>query len=45
MLTALTAPDLTFLFLAIVVALGSALVTLLWQIQHHPRPQPKRRSH
>jgi hypothetical protein len=32
MLSTLTAPDLTLLFLGVVVCLGSALVWMLWEI-------------
>jgi hypothetical protein len=33
MLSALSAPDLTFVFIAVVVGLGSALVTLLCKVE------------
>jgi predicted negative regulator of RcsB-dependent stress response len=33
MLAVLTAPDLTFLFLGVVVGLGTAFVWMLWEIE------------
>lgn len=38
MLTTLTAPDLTWLFLAVVVSLATAFVWILWEME-----QPRRR--
>ena len=42
MLATLTVPDLTLLFLGLVVGLGSAVLTMLWQIEN--QPQRKRRG-
>jgi hypothetical protein len=39
MLSTLTAPDLTLLFLGIVVCLSAATVTAIWQIEQAPLRQ------
>jgi len=38
MLTALTAPALTFVFLGVVVGLGIAFVWLFWEIEQVSKP-------
>jgi hypothetical protein len=38
MLTMLTTPGLTLLFLAVVVGLGTAFVLLLWEIEQTSKP-------
>ena len=38
MLTMLTTPGLTLLFLAVVVGLGAAFVLLLWEIEQTSKP-------
>jgi hypothetical protein len=38
MFTALTAPGLTFLFLGVVVGLGTAFVWMLWEIEQTSKP-------
>jgi hypothetical protein len=40
--SALTAPALTLLLLAVVVGLGVAIVWLLWEIEHALKPRRKR---
>jgi hypothetical protein len=42
MFESLTAPDLTLLFLGIVVCLGSALVWMVWQIEQQLGTQRER---
>lgn len=43
MLTTLTTPELTFVFLGVVVALGAALVWMFWEFeQRASRPHRKR---
>jgi hypothetical protein len=43
MLSMLTAPDLTLLFLGVVVGLGVALVWMLWEIEQ-TTSKPRRNS-
>ena len=38
MLTTLTAPELTFVFLGVVVGLGTAFVWMLWEIEQVSKP-------
>jgi hypothetical protein len=38
MLTTLTAPALTFVFLGVVVGLGTAFVWMLWEIEQVSKP-------
>jgi hypothetical protein len=38
MLTMLTAPGLTLLFLGVVVGLGTALVWMLWEVEQTSKP-------
>ena len=40
--SALTAPALTFLLLAVVVGLGVAIAWLLWEIEHASKPRRNR---
>jgi hypothetical protein len=40
MLSTLTMPEFTFVFIGLILCLGTAVVTLLWQLEH---PQPQRR--
>jgi hypothetical protein len=42
MLTGLTAPDLTWLFLAVVVSLLSAAVWAFWEVEQRSREHRKR---
>jgi len=44
MLADLSAPDLTFVFIGVVIGLGSACVTMLWQIEQTTRRSRRRRS-
>jgi hypothetical protein len=39
MLTMLTIPSLTFVFLGVVVGLGTAFVWMLWEIERSSRPR------
>ncbi len=39
MLTALSPPDLTLLFLAVVIGLGTAVVWMIWEIEQRSRPR------
>jgi hypothetical protein len=39
MFAMLTAPALTLLFLGVVIGLGTALVWMLWEIEHASKPQ------
>jgi hypothetical protein len=39
MLTTLTAPGLTLLFLGVVVGLGTAFVWMLWEIEQMSKPR------
>jgi hypothetical protein len=39
MLTMLTAPGLTLLFLGVVVGLGTAFVWIFWEIEQMSKPQ------
>ena len=41
MFTMLTAPDLTLLFLGVVVGLGTAFVWMLWEIEQVSKPRRK----
>jgi len=43
MLSTWTTPDLTLLFLGVILGLGSAVLLVLWQIEHQ-QPQRKRRT-
>jgi hypothetical protein len=43
MLSALSAPDLTFVFIGVVIGLGSAMVTMLWQVEGMSR-RPRDRN-
>ncbi len=38
MLTTLTAPELTFVFLGVIVGLGTAFVWLFWEIEQVSKP-------
>ena len=38
MLTTLTTPELTFVFLGVVVGLGTAFVWMLWEIEQVSKP-------
>jgi predicted negative regulator of RcsB-dependent stress response len=38
MLTMLTAPGLTLLFLGVVVGLGTAFVWMLWEMEQNAKP-------
>lgn len=39
MLTMLTIPSLTFVFLGVVIGLGTAFVWMLWEIEQSSRPR------
>jgi hypothetical protein len=43
MLPTLTAADLTFVFISVVIGLGSAFVAMLWRIERTP-PRSRRRK-
>jgi len=43
MLTTLTAPDLTLLFLGIVVCLATAFVWIFWEIEHRQQQRKQGR--
>lgn len=38
MLSTLTAPELTFVFLGVVVGLGAAFVWMFWEIEQRSKP-------
>ena len=40
----LTAPDLTLLFLGVVVGLGSAFVWMIWEVEQMTSKSPRRNS-
>jgi hypothetical protein len=44
MLNMLTAPELTLLFLGVVVGLGSAFVWMFWEIEQQTTSRPPRNS-
>lgn len=44
MLTPLTTPELTILFLGVVVGLGAALVWMMWEFERAKQPLKARRN-
>jgi hypothetical protein len=44
MITPLTPPDLTLLFLGVVVSLGAALVWMMWELEQRSKQPAKARQ-